>query len=96
MCCKPRRAPANSPRKLRQVRHQWAVSLNSPLGENHLKTNVFFWVFFLAWTIFKVLIEFVAILLLFYVLVFWPQGMWDLSSPTRDQTRNPWHWKAKS
>ena len=20
----------------------------------------------------------------FYVLVFWPQGMWDLSSPTRD------------
>ena len=32
------------------------------------------------WTIFKVFIEFVTILLLFYVLVFWPQGMWDLSS----------------
>ena len=40
--------------------------------------------FFLVWTIFKVFIEFVAILLLFYVLVFWPQGMWDLSFPTRD------------
>ena len=26
------------------------------------------------------------ILLLFYVLAFWPQGMWDLSSPTTD----PW------
>ena len=29
----------------------------------------------------KVFIEFVTILLLFYVLVFWPQGMWNLSSP---------------
>ena len=28
-------------------------------------------------TIFKVLIEFVTILLLFYVLAFWPRGMWD-------------------
>ena len=40
--------------------------------------------FFLMWTIFKVFIEFVTILLLFYVLVFWPRGMWALSSPTRD------------
>ena len=39
------------------------------------------------WTIFKVFIEFVTILLLFYALVFWPQGMWDLSSLTRDRTR---------
>ena len=28
--------------------------------------------FFLMWTIFKVCIEFVTILLLFYALVFWP------------------------
>ena len=41
------------------------------------------------WTSFKVFIEFVTILLLFYVLVFWPRGMWDLSSPTRDQTHTP-------
>ena len=41
------------------------------------------------WTIFKVFIEFVTILLLFYILVFWPWGMWDLSSPPRDQTRTP-------
>ena len=40
-------------------------------------------------SIFKVFIEFVTILLLFYVLVFWPQGMWDPSSPTRDQTHTP-------
>ena len=40
--------------------------------------------FFLMWTIFKVFTEFVTILLLFYVLVFWPRGTWDLSSPTRD------------
>ena len=25
----------------------------------------------------------------FYVLLFWPRGMWDLSSLTRDQTSNP-------
>ena len=54
------------------------------------------------WTIFKVFIEFVTILLLFYVLVFWPRAMWDLSSPTRDQTRTPCigrrslkHWTAR-
>ena len=38
---------------------------------------------------FKVFIEFVTILLLFYVSVFWPGGMWDLSSATRDPTHNP-------
>ena len=42
--------------------------------------------FFLMWTIFKVFIEFVTVSLLFYVLFFWPQAMWDLRSPTRDQT----------
>ena len=54
------------------------------------------------WTIFKVFIEFVTIVFLFYVLVFWPQGMWDLSSPTRDGTHTPYigrqglnHWTAR-
>ena len=34
------------------------------------------------WTIFKVLVEFITILLLFYVFFFffWPLGMWDFSS----------------
>ena len=32
------------------------------------------------WTIFKVSIKFVMILFLFYVLVFWSRGIWDLSS----------------
>ena len=40
------------------------------------------------WTIFKVFIEFFKIIL-FDVLVFWPQGIWDLSSPTGDQTCPP-------
>ena len=39
--------------------------------------------FFLMWTILKVFIKFVTVLLLFYVLVFVPQGTWDLSFPTR-------------
>ena len=38
---------------------------------------------------FKVFIEFVIILLLFYVLVFWPRGTWDLSSLNRDSTCIP-------
>ena len=45
--------------------------------------------FFECGTFFKVLIEFVTILFLFSVLVFWPGGMWDLRSLTRDQTGTP-------
>ena len=33
---------------------------------------------------------------LFHVLVFLLQGMWDLSSPTRNWTCTPLHWKVKS
>ena len=51
---------------------------------------------------FKVFIEFVIILLLFYILVFWPGGMWDLGSLTRDQThthciakRSRSHWATR-
>ena len=43
-----------------------------------------------------------TILLLFYVLVFWPWGMWDPNSPTQDGTHTPcigrWslnHWTAR-
>ena len=37
------------------------------------------------WTIFKVCIAFVTILLLLFMFwFFWPQGMWDPNSPTRD------------
>ena len=35
---------------------------------------------------FKVFIGFVAILLLLYILAFWPRGTWDLSFPIRDWT----------
>ena len=37
----------------------------------------FFLKVFLMWTGFKVFIEFVTTLPLFYVLVFWLRGMWD-------------------
>ena len=40
-------------------------------------------IFFIC-TIIKVFIEFVTILLLIYILVFWPRAMWDLSYPIRD------------
>ena len=60
-----------------------------------LKTVLFLFVF-------KVFIEFATILFLFYVLVFWSLGRWDLSSPTRDLThtpcvgrRSPKHWTTR-
>ena len=58
--------------------------------EGHWGTGSYnFKIFFLMWTMFKVFIEFVTILFLFYVLVFWLQGMENLSSPSRDQTPTP-------
>ena len=48
------------------------------------------------WTIFKVFIEFVAMLVLFCILAFWSQGMWDLSSPNQGLNPHPLHWKEKS
>ena len=41
------------------------------------------------WNPFKVFIEFVLGLLLFCVLFFWPLGIQDLSSLTRDRTYTP-------
>ena len=64
-------------------------SLESKIPVPVIPQMVTFSSFLLRWTIFKVSTEFVTILHLFYVLVFWPQGMWDPSSPTRDQTHTP-------
>ena len=54
------------------------------------------------WSSFKVFIDFATILFLFYVLVFWPQGTWDLNSPTMDRTHSPYigkqslnHWTSR-
>ena len=52
--------------------------------------------FFWCGPFFKVFIEFVTISLLFYVLDFWPQDMWDLSSLTRDRACTPCFGKRKS
>ena len=38
----------------------------------------------LMWTTFKVFTERVTVLLLFYVWIIWPQGMWVIISLTRD------------
>ena len=47
------------------------------------------------WTTLKIFLEFVTILLLFNVLCFWPQGMCDLSSLTRDGPPHTLHWKGR-
>ena len=41
------------------------------------------------WNIFKVPTELVTILLLSYVLFFWPPSMWNLNSP-KDGTHTPY------
>ena len=46
------------------------------------------------WTIFKVFIAFVTILLRFYVSVFEPQGVWDLRSLLGIEPIHL-HWKVK-
>ena len=48
------------------------------------------------WAIFNVFTEFVTILLLFYVLVFWLRDTWDLNSPDQGLNPHPLHWKVKS
>jgi hypothetical protein len=49
----------------------------------------FFKDYFFDVDMFKVFIKFVAVLLLFYVLAFRLQSMWDLSSLTSDRTCTP-------
>ena len=44
---------------------------------------------FFIWPSFKVLIEFVTILPCLKFWFCWPQGLWDLIFPTRDQTYTP-------
>ena len=87
------------------TREKWiGALLTAPDTRRTARCNglVFLFTIFLMWTIFKVFIEFVTILLLSYVLAFWLLGMWDLSSPTRHQThafcierRNPERWSAR-
>ena len=54
-----------------------------------LKLIFYLFYFFKYEPYLKSFIEFVTILLLFHVLVFWPQGMRDLSPLTKDQTHTP-------
>ena len=81
------------------VRWDWGAWLKSslpPLWQKSFKD------FFDVDHFLKVFTEFVTILLPLYVSVFWPRGMWDLNSPTRDRTRTPFigrwsfnHWTAR-
>ena len=67
----------------------WVGSYRRILSKGLRWSDFFSEDFFLMWTIFKVFIEFVIISFLFCVLVFYPPGMWDLSSLTRDWTHTP-------
>ena len=66
------------------------LRLREVVSTYHWLTCSCFILFFLKCLfVFKVFIEFVTILFLFYVLDFWSQGRWDLSSPTGDLTHTP-------
>ena len=62
----------------------------------HYHNQFYFLKIFLIWTIFKIFIEFVTLLLLFYVLVFWPQPTWDSLLPKQGSNPDPEHWKVMS
>ena len=61
----------------------------SPLWMMHSSFFNFFFSFYWCRPFFKSLLKFIAILFLFYVLVFWPCVMWDLIFLTRDWTCTP-------
>ena len=66
-------------------------SARETLNLPDLLTTSFFWKnIILCGPFFPSCIECVPLVLLFYLLVFSPQGMWDLSFPTRDQTHTPY------
>ena len=73
-----------------------------PTSTHLLACGPYISLFFKSLSLFSIFIAFVTILLLFYVLVFWLQGMWDLSSPIRDAIHTPCigrqslnHWTAR-
>ena len=57
------------PKKLTKELFYWVLFLLTYIPEIFF---LFFKIFFLRWTFKKISIEFVTILFLFYVLVFWP------------------------
>ena len=70
--------------------HAWNFILRLPrYSPRSIRVLAFPFFFFWWWPIFQVATEFVTILLQFYCLVFWFGGMWNLSSPTRDQNHTP-------
>ena len=80
---------------------QLAVSRCKPASLNFIALALFFLSFFF-FTVdnFKFFIEFVTILFLFYILVSWPQGMWDLCYLRRDWSGTPCnrslnHWTTR-
>ena len=70
----------------------WGGCHLGPLGETWWEETYFVAFLFIDWwcgPFLKSLLNLLTILLLFYVLVFWPQGMWGFGSLTRDGTHTP-------
>ena len=76
---------------LQRVGHNWATELNCA-RQMGIWSSIWYCPSFNYFRCdhLKYFIEFVKILLQFYVLVFWSRGMWDLSSLSRDQTCTPY------
>ena len=73
--------PGGAPRKSRGC---FFSQVNFPVKNNFILLIFFkkpFFFFFLMWAILKVIIEFVTILLWFWVLDFWPPGICGILAP---------------
>ena len=76
---------------LEEIRFPWNLSdFSEKKAFLFFVYNFFLKNFFMTWIIFKAFIECVTVLLLFYVSVFWPRGMWNLSFRIRDGTHISW------
>ena len=63
--------------------HSFLLCLQNMPPRGQVVLFIFFFKIFFMWAIFKVFIKFVILFLLFSLLVFGPQGMWDLISMKR-------------
>ena len=79
----PWTAAHQSPLSMGFSRQEYWSGLPDHLFSKQLFLDIYFKIF-LTWTIFKVFIEFVTILFLFYVWLLCLRYMWDLISWTRD------------
>ena len=79
-----------------RVRESDCQSTKNPVSTSSSSSFFFFFCkVFLVWTVFKVLVKFVTILLLFSFLFFFHEAC-GILTPDQGSDLHPLHWKSKS